>query len=122
MPEQVTLALIVAQPGPLRDSLQALMTTMPQIEIVAEANEPSALLRMGDRLRPDVVLLDASAPCSDVWAALRRIRATWPRARAIVLVENSRQQRLAEEAGADVALLKGFPAARLAAIIEGDVL
>ena len=121
MPEQVTLALIVAQPGPLRDSLQALMTTMPQIEIVAEANEPSALLRMSGRIQPDVVLLDASAPGNDVWAALRQIRAVWPRARAIVLVEESRQQRQAEEAGADVALLKGFPAAKLAAIIEGGV-
>jgi hypothetical protein len=61
-------------------------------------------------------------PGNDVWAALRQIRDTWPRARAIVLVENSRQQRQAEEAGADVALFKGFPAARLAAIIEGGVL
>ena len=120
MPEQVTLALIVAQPGPLRDSLQALMTTMPQIEIVAEANKPSALLRMSERIQPDVVLLDASVPGNDVWAALRQIRDAWPQARAIVLVENSAQQAQAEEAGADVALLKGFPAARLAAIIEGE--
>ena len=119
MPEQVTLALIVAQPGPLRDSLQALLTTMPQIEIVAEANEPAALLRMGDRIQPDVVLLDACVPGNDVWAALREIRERWACARTIVLVENSAQQAQAEEAGAEVALFEGFPAARLAALIEG---
>jgi hypothetical protein len=54
-----------------------------------------------------------------VWAALREIRERWARARTIVLVENSAQQAQAEEAGAEVALLKGFPAAKLAAIIEG---
>jgi DNA-binding NarL/FixJ family response regulator len=114
----VTLALIVAQPGPLRDSLQALLTTVPQIEIVAEAKEPSALLRLSDRIQPDIVLLDASLAESAAWAALAQIRERWPQARVIVLVESSLQQEQAEEAGADVALLKGFPAARLAVTIE----
>jgi DNA-binding NarL/FixJ family response regulator len=121
MPEQVTLALIVAKPGPLQNSLQALMTTMSQIEIVAEANDPSALLRMGGRIQPDIVLLDASLPENEDWAALRQIQETWSQARTIVLVESSEQQLQAEQAGANVALLKGFPAAKLAAIIEGGV-
>ena len=122
MTNQVTLALIVAQPGPLRDSLQALMTTLPQIEIVAEASELSALTRMGDRIQPDIVLLDASLPGDDIWAELKQIREVWPQARTIVLVENSRQQQQAEEAGAGVALIQGFPAAKLAAMIEGEAL
>ena len=118
MPEQVTLALIVAKPGPLRNSLQALLTTMPQIEIVAEANDSLALLRMGDRIQPDIVLLDASLPQHEVWAALRQIQEEWSRTRTIVLVDDSRQQKQATEAGANVALLKGFPAAKLATIVE----
>jgi DNA-binding NarL/FixJ family response regulator len=116
---QITLALIIAPPGPLRDSLQALVTTLPQIEIVAEADGPAALLRMGDRIQPDVVLLDADAPDDDIWAALAQIRETWPQSRAIVLAESSEQQRQAEEAGADVALIQGFPAAKLATTLEG---
>ena len=121
MKKPVTLALIVARPGPLRDSLQALMTTMPQIEIVAEANDSSALLRMGDRIQPDIVLLDASLPENRDWAALGQIQEMWSQAWIIVLVESTSQQQQAQKAGADVALLKGFPAARLAAIIEGGV-
>ena len=119
MPNQVTLALIVARPGPLRKSLQALMTTVPQIEIVAEANSSSALLRMGDRIQPDIVILDASLPENEVWAVLKQIRGAWTQTRTIVLVEDSQQQQRAKEAGADVALLQGFPAAQLAAVIEG---
>ena len=117
--QQVTLVLIVAPPGPLRDSLQALVTTLPQIEIVAEAGDPAALLRMGDRIQPDVVLLDAGAPDDATWIALAQIRETWPQSRAIVLVESSEHQRQAEQLGADVALIVGFPAAKLATTIEG---
>ena len=118
MPKQVTLALIVARPGPLRNSLQSLMTTIPQIEILAETSDPSALLRMGAGIQPDVVLLDASLPEEQVWAALRQIKEEWCHTRSIVLVEDSQQQQEMEAAGADVALLKGYPAAKLIATIE----
>jgi DNA-binding NarL/FixJ family response regulator len=119
MAKQVTLALIVARPGPLRNSLQALMTTMPQIEILAETSDPSALLRMGTGIQPDVVLLDASLPEEQVWPALRQIKEEWSQTRSIVLVEDSQQQQRGQAAGADVALLKGYPAAKLIATIEG---
>jgi DNA-binding NarL/FixJ family response regulator len=118
MPRQVTLAIVVARPGPLRSSLQTLMTTMPQIEILAETSDPSALLRMGAGIQPDVVLLDASLPEEQVWAALRQIKEEWRHTRSIVLVEDSQQEQEIEAAGADVALLKGYPAARLIATIE----
>ena len=121
MPKQVTLALIVARPGPLRDSLQALMTTIPQIEILAETPEPSVLLRMGAEIQPDVVLMDADLPGEQVWSALREIKTEWSQTRSIVLVEDSQQQQKAQAAGADVALIKGYPAARLITAI-GELL
>ena len=121
MPHQVTLALIVAQPGPLRDSLQALMTTIPQIEILAETTDPSVLLRMGAEIQPDVVLMDADLPREQVWSALREIKDKWSQTRTIVLVRDSQQQREAQAAGADIALIKGYPAARLITAI-GELL
>jgi DNA-binding NarL/FixJ family response regulator len=119
VPKQVTLALVVARPGPLRNGLQAVMTTMPQIEILAETTDPSTLLRMGDEIQPDIVLLDADLPEEQVWAAVRRIKEEWSQTRSIVLVKDSQQQQRAQAAGADVVLIKGHPAARLIAIIEG---
>ena len=118
MPKQVTLAIIVARPGPLRNSLQSLMTTMPQIEILAETSDPSALLRMGAGIQPDVVLLDASLPEEQVWAALGQIKKEWSQTRSIVLVEDSQQQQKAQASGADLVLIKGYPAANLIAAIE----
>ena len=119
MPKQVTFALIVARPGPLRNGLQALMATMPQIEILAETADPSALLRMGAKIQPDVVLLDANLPEDQICAALRQIKQEWSQTRSIVLVQDSQQQQRAQAAGADVALIQGYPAARLVAAIEG---
>jgi DNA-binding NarL/FixJ family response regulator len=119
MPKQVTLAVVVARPGPLRDSLQTLMTTMPEIEILAETTDPSALLRMGADIQPDIVLLDASLPEEQVWGALRQIKQAWSQTRSIVLVEDSRQQLKAQAAGADLVLLQGYPAARLIEAIKG---
>jgi DNA-binding NarL/FixJ family response regulator len=95
------------------------MTTMPEIEILAETADPSALLRMGAEIQPHVVLLDADLPEEQVCAALRQIKAEWSQTRSIVLVEDSEQQRLVQAAGADVALLKGHPASKLVATIEG---
>jgi len=94
------------------------MTTIPQIEILAETGDPSALLRMGPGIQPDVVLLDASLPEEQVWAALRQIKEEWCHTRSIVLVEDSQQQQEIEAAGADVALLRGYPATKLIATIE----
>ncbi len=119
MPKQVTLALIVARPGPLRNSFRALMTTMPQIEILAETTDPSTLLRMEGEIQPDVVLLDGDRPEEQIWAALRQIKEKWAQTRSIVLVEDSQRQQQAQAAGADVALIKGYPAAKLIAAIEG---
>ena len=118
MPEHVTLALIVAKPGPLRNSLQALMTTVPKIEIVAETDNPSTLLRMGNAMQPDIVLLEAGLCQEDVWSALRTIRGEWSQTRSIVLVEDSLQREKAQAAGADMVLIKGYPAGGLVAAIE----
>jgi DNA-binding NarL/FixJ family response regulator len=92
---------------------------MPQIAILAETRDASTLLRMRVEMQPDVVLLDASLPEEQVWQALRHIKEEWCQTRSIVLVEDSQQQQRVQTAGADVALLKGYPAAKLIATIEG---
>lgn len=118
MEEQPVTALIVVRPGPLRNSLLALMNTMPQIEIVAESRDVSSLLRMGTQLQPDLVLLETELPGDGVQEALRQIRDEWSATHTIVLVDNAIQRLNAQKAGADVVLYKGFRAASLVRIIS----
>lgn len=118
MATELTIALIVVRPGPLRNSLQSLMASLPQIQIVAESKDVVALLQLGAQLPPDLVLLEAGLPGNDVCAAVSEIKARWPRTRTIVLVENGDQQQEAEAAGADAVLYQGFRAVRLITLIE----
>jgi len=110
-------ALIIAQPGPLRDGLHALVGTMPQIGTVDLIGDVETVFGPTFKQCPALVLLDAHLTEDNVWLAVRRVKRKWPRARTIVLAGNVEQQEAAEAAGADVVLLQGLPAGRLVAAI-----
>lgn len=117
--KELNVTLIVARPGPLRNSLHALMTTVPQIEVVAETKDLSTLFRMDSKLRPDLVLIEVDLVRADLQKALQTLQRVYPQARWIVLVENDEQRHVAESTGVDTVIYKGFRAAKLMKIIEG---
>jgi DNA-binding NarL/FixJ family response regulator len=110
-------ALIIAQPGPLRDGLHALVGTMPQIGGVDVTGDLESAFKATFNECPALVLLDAHLNGGKVWLTVRRAKVKWPRARTIVLAGNVEQQEEASAAGADVVLLEGLPAGRLVAAI-----
>lgn len=111
-------ALIVAGPGSLQNGLLALMTAMPQIEVIGEAGDAIAALEMIAQHHPDLVLLDTDLPDSEPCALLQQIKDDWPATRCIALAEDVAQQQEAEAAGADIALVKGFAPAQLIAAVD----
>jgi len=113
-----TIALVIAQPGPLRNSLMTLLSTLPEIEIVAEARDLSTLKHIRKDWQPDLIVLEANTAENGIPEALRQINRVWAKSRVIVLVDSKEQQEKAEAAGADAGLLKGFRATCLVAIIE----
>jgi DNA-binding NarL/FixJ family response regulator len=114
-----TLALVVTGPGSLQNGLLAMLTTIPQIQAVLVAEEASRALRMIADHRPALVLLDVVLPGNEAGAVLKEIKTRWPSTHCIILVDDVRQEREAEAAGAGSVLIKGFPAAKLIATIEG---
>ena len=58
MERELTMAFIVVRLGPLRNSLQTLIATMPRIRAVAESRHVAAVLRLGAQLPPDLVVGD----------------------------------------------------------------
>lgn len=111
------LVLIVARPGPLRDGLRALLTAIPQIDRIVQADDMPAALDVIAEHRPALVLVDC-IPRSDEWCtAVRRVKVESPQTRTIALAEDVQQQQAAQ-AMADVVLLKGAPAAELYATLE----
>jgi DNA-binding NarL/FixJ family response regulator len=112
-----TLALIVAQPGPLPDGLRALLIAMPQVDAVKEVCDLSSALGMAFKRAPTLVLLDSGLAGSAIWLAVRQVKAKWPRARCIFLADGVQQQYEADAAGADAVLLKGVLPSRLIATV-----
>jgi two-component system nitrate/nitrite response regulator NarL len=111
-------ALIVAEPGPLRDGLRALLRATPQISAVIQVDNTSSALGAVVEHYPALVLLDASLFDSGALSLVRMIKAEGIRSRCLVLADDVQQQQEARSVGADVALLKGFSAAKLLEMIE----
>ena len=112
------MAVMVVRAGPLHSSIQALMKTMPQIQIVAEAKEVSALLNMDPEVRPDLVLLEAELGEDELGLVTQAIKEKWSGTRLIVLVDNDKQRRIAKESEADAVMLKGFRAGKFVEEVE----
>jgi DNA-binding NarL/FixJ family response regulator len=110
--------LLVARPGRMREGLQALLRTIPEIEIVGQADSESQAMALITRLQPALVLLDSSLTLQEMLPTLIQIKGGVPRTRCIVLVENAQQQGAARDAGADSALITGFSAEVLHAAID----
>ena len=112
------MVLIVAKPGPLRDSLRFFLLTLPQVEMVKVVEDVPSALGIISARGPGLVLIDTSLSCDEVLTALRRIKAEGSQIRFLVLADDRRQQEEAKAAGADIVLFKGFPAAKLFGVIE----
>ena len=120
--KKITLALVITKPGHLRNGLQSLLRTIPQIEIIAEAQEISVLLKMSEEVNPELIFLDACIIDDANWTAIIKLKAEWPKTKILVFTENEQQGQGAKEAGADFILPKGFPAAELVHLIENSLI
>jgi DNA-binding NarL/FixJ family response regulator len=113
-----TPALIVARPGHLRDAWRALLMATPLIGQVHQAGDAPSALGLLESIAPRLVLLDSDMGEGGPWTLVQQIKADHPESRSVVLVCNLQEQSQAEAAGADVVLLRGFPAEKLFQAIE----
>lgn len=100
--------LVVDDHHVVRQGLEQLLATTPDIEVVGTAGNGFEAVEAVGRLRPDVVLMDLSMPELDGVEATRRIAAQYPSSRVLVLTSFSEQSRILDaiSAGADGYLLK----------------
>lgn len=92
----------------VRKGLCALLDTEPGIEVVGEAQEGHQAISQAQELRPDVILMDLVMPDLDGLEATRRITASQPETRVLVLTSFSGDDKIfpAIKAGAKGYLLK----------------
>ncbi len=104
------ITVVIADDHPLmRDGLRALIASLPDIEVVAEAADGDAARREAQLTRPDVVVMDLRMPGTNGVDATRAILRSVPATRVLVLTmfEDDDSVFAAMRAGASGYLVKG---------------
>jgi DNA-binding NarL/FixJ family response regulator len=110
------IRLVLADDHPVvRDGLRGMLASQADFEVVGEAGSGREAVRLVERERPDVVLMDLQMPDLDGVAATAEIVARFPASRVLVLTTYDTDADIlrAVEAGATGYLLKDAPRERL---------
>lgn len=93
----------------VRSGLRLLLETEPDIDVVGEALDGREALELVEKHLPDVVLMDVAMPGMDGLEATRRIKASWPQVKVLVLTMHRSDEYFFEmlKAGASGYILKG---------------
>jgi len=112
--------MLVEDHAVVRQGLIALLSSVPDIEIVGSAVDGAEAVEIFSRINPDVTLMDLQLPRMGGVEAITAIRATHPAARFIVLTTFDGDEDIyrAMQAGAKAYLLKGMDLEELLAAIR----
>jgi DNA-binding NarL/FixJ family response regulator len=112
--------LIVDDHPFLREGLIAILSSEPDMVVVAEAGDGRQAIDLALRYRPDVTIVDLRLPVLDGCAAISGIRRDWPDARILVLTTYDGEDDVhrALQAGARGYLLKRMARHELIAAIR----
>ncbi len=107
--------LLVDDQTMFRSGMRMLLSSQSDFEVVGEAADGEEALQKCTSLKPDVVLMDLRMPVLDGAAATRRLRATQPNVRVIVLTTFDEDAAIFDglRAGAIGYLLKDAPTDKL---------
>jgi len=110
--------LILAMPGDLQTSLQVLLSLLSDVAVLVTAESSSALQAI-ERYAPVLVIMDFALPGEDLPMIVNFIKTCRPTIPCLVLVDDEQECQNAQCTDADLVLVKGYPAAKLLADIEG---
>jgi DNA-binding NarL/FixJ family response regulator len=107
IPSRITIVVVDDHPV-VRNGLVALLGTIPGFDVVGEAADGEAAVRVVEEVQPDVVLMDVRMPGMDGVEATRRIREKVPGCRVLILTMHDDDATVftAMKAGARGYLLK----------------
>lgn len=112
--------LVVDDHHVVRQGLVALLKTVPDINVVAEAADGGEAVDLHRKYKPDVTLMDLRLQTVGGVEAIQRIRSETPAARVIVLTTYDGDEDIyrALQAGAKAYLLKGMSVEELISTIH----
>ena len=108
--------MLVDDHAVVRSGLAAFLLAFDDLELVAEASDGAEAVRLCERMRPDVILMDLLMPRMDGATATRVIREHYPQIQVLILTSFNENNLVQEalKAGAIGYLLKNVTAQELA--------
>lgn len=80
------LTVMIADDHPVfRKGLRALLSSVPEVELIGEASTGHEIIELAESLQPDVILMDLQMPEGGGLNAIRQIIATSPHIRVLVV-------------------------------------
>lgn len=118
--ENMIRVLLVDDHAVVRSGLSAFLMVYDDMELIGEASNGKEALRMCERLKPDVVLMDLVMPEMDGAAATRAVKDKFPHIQVVALTSFKEEELVqgALQAGAIGYLLKNVGADELATAIR----
>jgi DNA-binding response OmpR family regulator len=116
--ESSQVILIIAAPGNLQAGLQVLLGQLAGVEILVVADGKSALGAV-KRHSPSLVILDSDIDDHMRQMVFGQIKSQHPGICCLSLVNHVDERDEVLISGADAAIVKGYPAARLLNVIKG---
>lgn len=104
--------IIVVDDHPVvREGLVSMLSTQPDLRVVAEAGTGAEAVPLIKDRHPDLTVMDLQLPDLDGADIIKQVRSDWPEARFLVLTSYDTDDRIlqAVRAGAQGYLLKGVP-------------
>ncbi len=104
----------------LREGLKALLSPDPELEIAGEAEDGPGAIRIVEKVRPDLALIDLAMPGMSGAEVISKIKIRSPETRILVLTVHNTDEYIvtALQAGADGYILKDSTSAELKTAIK----
>jgi DNA-binding NarL/FixJ family response regulator len=115
------ISLLIVDDHPVvRDGLRGMFTADPRFEVLGEAADGAEAIAAGEKLRPDVILMDLRMPKTDGVTAIKELTKRGVTSRVLVLTTYDTDSDVlpAIEAGATGYLLKDAPRDELFRAVE----
>lgn len=109
--------LILAIPGNLQTSLQMLLSLLNDVAVLV-TGECSSVMQIIEKHIPSLVIMEFDLPGENMPIVAKLIKERWPKIPCLVLVDDEQQRQQAKGTGADLVLVKGYPASKLITAIE----
>ena len=116
------LVLLAAKPGPMREGLDALLDSIPEVSLVAHATDVDAARSFYQRYPTQLMILEIRPGDRSLLAAVSELKSLSPQSQALVLIHEDGDRPAAEASGADSVLVTGTRASKLKEAVTQTVI